>query len=120
MRSRFAQLPPLDEAGQMAMFDDILALAAHPNIALKWSHGSAMFDKPAWPGDALATILRHALTAFGAERVMWASDYSVNQRGESWAELLFGVRGSGDLSDAERAAVLGGTARRWLDWPAPT
>lgn len=47
---------------------------------------------------------------------MWASDYSVNQRGESWAELLFGARGC-PLGEAELQAVLGGAARRWLDWP---
>lgn len=111
-------LPPLGDAQQLALFDEVLALAEFPNVALKWGHSSGMFDKPVWPGEGLWPILRRALSAFGAERVMWASDFSVNQRGESWAELLFGVKGNPDLTEAERGWVLGGAVRRWLDWPA--
>ena len=48
---------------------------------------------------------------------MWASDFSVNQRGESWADLLYGVKGDPGLSQTERELVLGRTARVWLDWP---
>ena len=32
--------------------------------------------------------------------------------------LLFGVRGNPQLTEAEAQAVLGGTARALLDWPA--
>jgi hypothetical protein len=49
---------------------------------------------------------------------MWASDVSANQTGESWAMLLFGMLGNPDLSPGERAALLGGTVRAWLNWPA--
>lgn len=118
MRTGFAGLPALDNAGQMALFGEVLALAALPNVALKWGHASAMFDQPAWPGEGLRLVLRRAIDAFGAGRVLWASDYSVNQRGESWAELLFCLRADPGLSEAERALVLGGAARAWLDWPA--
>lgn len=111
-------LPPRDEAAQMALFEEVLALARFPNVALKWGHASGMFDKPAWPGEGLWPILRRAVDAFGAERVMWASDFSVNQRGESWAELLYSVRGCPLLSEAERSAVLGGAVRGWLAWEA--
>jgi predicted TIM-barrel fold metal-dependent hydrolase len=118
MRTSFAKLPPLDETAQMALFDQVLALADHPNVALKWGHSSGMFDKPVWPGEGLWPILRRAIARLGAERVMWASDFSVNQRGESWSELLYGVKGDPDLSEQERVWVLGGTLRSWLDWPA--
>lgn len=109
--------PARSADAQLALFDEVLALADLPNVALKWGHASGMFDSPAWPGEGLWPILRRAVSRFGAERVMWASDYSVNQRGESWAELLFGARGCPELNDAEMRAVLGGTARQWLDWP---
>lgn len=111
-------LPPRDDDGQIALFEDVLALADYPNLALKWGHSSGMFDKPVWPGEALWPILRRAIDRLGADRVMWASDFSVNQRGESWAELLFGVKGDPGLSPEERGWVLGGAVRRWLDWPA--
>lgn len=109
--------PALPEDGQLALFDEVLALSGFPNVALKWGHASGMFDIPAWPGEGLWPVLHRAVSRFGAERVMWASDYSVNQRGESWAELLFGVRGNPELTETEKQAVLGGAARTWLDWP---
>lgn len=118
MRGSFAQLPPRSEAEQLALFDEVLALAEYPNVALKWGHASGNFDKPVWPGEALWPILRHAISRLGADRIMWASDFSVNQRGESWADLLYGVKGDPGLSRDEREWVLGGTVRKWLDWPA--
>ena len=111
-------LAPRDELAQSALFGEVLALARYPNVALKWGHASGMFDTRVWPGEGLWPILRRAVDAFGAGRVMWASDYSVNQRGESWAELLFGVRGCPLLSEHERTQVLGGAARGWLGWGA--
>ena len=111
-------LPARDEAQQLALFDEVLALAEFPNGALKWGQSSGMFDKPVWPGEGLWPILRRAISGFGAERIMWASDFSVNQRGESWAELLFGVKGDPDLSQDEREWILGRSVRSWLDWPA--
>jgi L-fuconolactonase len=118
MREFIAKTPPLEEAEQFALFDRICALSEFPNFALKWGHYSELFDLPAWPGESLWPILRRALDRFGAERVMWASDFSVNQRGESWADLLYGVKGDRGLSQTELEWVLGGTVRRWLDWPA--
>ncbi len=118
MRTSFANLPPLDEPAHMALFDEVLALSEYPNVALKWGHSSGMFDKPVWPGEELWPILRKAIDAFGAERVMWASDFSVNQRGESWADLLYGVLGDTDLTQGEREWVLGKSLRTWLAWPA--
>jgi predicted TIM-barrel fold metal-dependent hydrolase len=113
-----AGAPAFSRTAQLAAFDEVLALADLPNVALKWAHAPAMFEAPAYPGEGLWPILRQALDRFGAERIMWASDASANQTGESWAELLFGVLGDPDLSAAEREAVLGRTARAWLDWPA--
>jgi predicted TIM-barrel fold metal-dependent hydrolase len=117
MRSTFAERDPLPAKQQLALFDKVLALAEYPNVALKWGHASAMFDEPAWPGEALRPILRRAISAFGAERIMWASDYSVNQRGESWAQLLYSVLADPGLAADERDAVLGGSLRAWTGWP---
>lgn len=118
MRTGFAQLPPLGEAEQLALFDRILSLSEHPNVALKWGHSSGMFDHPAWPGEGLWPIMRKAIAAFGKERVMWASDFSVNQRGETWADLLYGVLADPGLTAEEREWVLGRALRRWIGWAA--
>ena len=103
---------------QLAAFEDVMALADLPNVALKWAHAPGMFETPGYPGEGLWRILRRALDRFSAERIMWASDVSANLTGESWAMLLFGLLGNPDLSRAEREALLGGTVRAWVSWPA--
>lgn len=118
MRAGFAQRPMLDANQQLALFERVLALSQCANVALKWGHASAMFDCPAWPGEQLRPMLHRAIAAFGADRVMWASDYSVNQRGECWAELLYGIRADPGIGERERELVLGGTLRAWTGWTA--
>lgn len=104
---------PLEEA-----FDKVLRMADWPNVALKWAHAPMMFESPGYPNSGTRPFLRKALDAFGAERIMWASDISANMTGESWAELLFAIRSNPDLSDDERAQMLGRTVRTWLNWDA--
>ncbi|MEJ5978202.1 amidohydrolase family protein [Novosphingobium sp. PS1R-30] len=110
---RAAAAEPHDRA-----FARVLQAAEWPQVALKWAHAPVSFDAAGYPNLAARPYLRAAVDAFGADRVMWASDISVNQTGESWAELLFAIADNPELSAAERSCVLGGTARRWLDWPA--
>jgi L-fuconolactonase len=108
----------LDNEPLAKAFDKVLRLAERPNVALKWGHAPTMFDVPGYPHEGLRPWLRTTVDAFGADRIMWASDISANQTGESWAELLFSIRNNPDLHDNEKALILGGTARKWLDWPA--
>jgi predicted TIM-barrel fold metal-dependent hydrolase len=126
MRSAIAHMEGLPDSAEywarvgdkplMDSLDDVLRMADWPNVALKWAHAAAIFEAPDYPNEALRPILRKALDAFGAERVMWASDKSANQTGETWAELLFSLRNNPDLSDKERDYLLGRTARIWLNW----
>ena len=104
----------LDFEETEALFDQVLALSQYENVYLKWSHASENFDTPIFPGDDLRPLLRKAIDAFGAERILWASDFSVNQRGESWAELLYSVIINDDLSEEEKQAILGGNAGRLM------
>ena len=119
VRSALGARPLLGATEQVALFDRVCALADHPNVTMKWGHASTVFEQPSWPGEALGAMLRRAVDAFGADRVFWASDYSANQRDESWGELLFGVRDCAALNEAERAMVLGGALRGWLGWERP-
>lgn len=61
-------------------------------------------------------FLCKTLDAFGTERIMWASDVTVNPTGETWAELLFAIKDNPGLSAEEREYVLGRSARNWLNW----
>nr|WP_068505179.1 amidohydrolase family protein [Paenibacillus kribbensis] len=74
-----------------------------------------MFDTSVYPGTELQPLLRKAISRFGADRIMWASDFSVNQRGENWSEILYGMKGNFSLTDQKRSDLLGGTARKWLN-----
>ena len=109
---------PLSDEEHRAMFERVLALSEYPNIGLKWAHASEVFACAAFPGEGLRPYLRKAIDAFGSERIMWASDYNAMMTGESWGELLHGLRGNADLTDKEMADILGNTARAWLKWPA--
>ncbi len=95
-------------------FAKVLRAADHPNVGLKWAHAPTMFDAPGYPNDGTRPWLRKAVDAFGAERIMWASDVSANQTGESWAELIFAIRNNPELTEIEKEWIMGKTARSWL------
>lgn len=97
-------------------FDKVLQAAQWPQVALKWAHAPVMFDAAGYPNRAARPFLRKALAAFGAERVLWASDITANQTGESWAELIFAIHENPEMTAGEREWVLGKTARKLLDW----
>ena len=115
-----AATPDQPHAGPDAgYFDEVLKLAAWSNAALKWSHAQGMFGMRDYPSPGLRPYLRRAIDAFGADRVMWASDHGGNQTGETWSELVHYIRDNPELSAEEKAWVMGGTVRALLDWKAP-
>ena len=69
-----------------------------------------------WQIEDLRPYAEHVISAFGAERVMWGSDWPVCRlRGEyaDWraaAQVL-----TAGCTDAEQAAIYGGTANRFYD-----
>lgn len=116
-----AETPTGDKAHpgpNVGYFSEVLKLAAWPNVSLKWSHAQGMFGTPDYPFEPLWPQLRRAIDAFGAQRIMWASDHGGNQTGESWAELLFCLRDRPEFSHEEKEWLFGRTVRSVLDWPA--
>lgn len=122
MATRFSRVPVLlDHAGGMgagqddAVVDELVALAALPNVQLKVS--TVNFAPLAALGEAGLARWRRIASAFGAERLLWGSNYPVSQEG-SYAEMArLGERALPFLSDAEREAMLGGNALHF--WPRP-
>jgi L-fuconolactonase len=91
---------------------DMAALAARPNIVCKIS-GLVTEADPRWTVDSLRPYVDHLLTVFGPDRLLWGSDWPVvNLAGGygPWREAT--LRLLEPLSEAERAAILGGTASR--------
>ncbi len=88
----------------------LFALARYPNLRLKVTthvlDAATLHD-----GDALP-FLRKLVETFGAERLMWGSDYS-QTHDRSYAELVaLANRAFDGLPENERVACLGGTAAR--------
>lgn len=127
----FPDLPiTIDHCGfpqQAEEFDQVLALAAYPNVHLKWAHAPTVFQSQGYPFPEVTPYLRRAIDAFGPQRIMWASDISAvafasehlkRNPPYSWAEALFALRDHPELSALEKEWLLGRTARSFLDWPA--
>ncbi len=102
-----------------ATIDDAVAMARYPNVAYKWAHAPNFLSTAPYPFPDLQPKLRRAVDAFGPERVMWASDYTMTRWRANWGEALFAIRHSPSLSEEEKAWILGRTARKVLNWPAP-
>lgn len=91
---------------------DLAAVAARPNTVCKLS-GLVTEAGPDWTVDDLRPYVEHLLEVFGPERLLWGSDWPVvNLAGgyDRWREATLKLLAP--LSDAERAAVLGGNAAR--------
>ncbi|SFF76894.1 Amidohydrolase [Novosphingobium sp. CF614] len=97
-------------------FDEVLRLAEFPNLAVKISHAPMLLRAGAFPFEAVRPHLRRAIDAFGADRLMWASDKTVMRR-YTWAELLNYLLFDPEFSPDEKAWILGRTARRLFRWP---
>jgi predicted TIM-barrel fold metal-dependent hydrolase len=103
---------------RLEYFDEVLRLAEHPNVAVKWGHAQRLFDAPDYPYDPIRPYLRRAIDAFGADRLLWASDASVIWD-HTWSETLHYLRDDPELSQDEKEWILARSARRIFNWPAP-
>lgn len=95
-------------------------LAAEPNIACKLSGLMTIANVGSWTYDDIRPFTEVAVAAFGPDRLLFGSDWPVSIQGASYrqvyevAELI-----CRELSEDERAAFLGGTARRLYRLKAP-
>jgi L-fuconolactonase len=111
----------LDHLGKPAIRDrdhrswrrDLLPLAAMPHMICKLS-GLVTEANPGELSEAdLASYLDTALELFGAERLMFGSDWPVCLLAASYAQVAEIIeRWAGRLSEGEQQAVWGETARR--------
>lgn len=98
--------------------EPLLALAAHPGIAVKASALPCFVDEP-HPFPSITEAVYRLVDAFGPERVFFGSDLS--RLPVPYGELVDVFRHHlPRLADTERALVLGTALTSWLDWPAST
>lgn len=93
--------------------DDLARLAALPQVVCKLS-GLVTEAGPEWHADQLAPYAGHVLDCFGADRVLWGSDWPVlNLAGDyaGWIAASAGLLAR--LDEDQREQVMGGNARRF-------
>jgi predicted TIM-barrel fold metal-dependent hydrolase len=96
--------------------DALLQYASFPNVAVKWSHAPRLSRETYPYRDVIEQLLR-MIDAFGVDRLMWGSDYTVTRDHHTYAEALFYLRHTDRLSESDKESLLGGTLRQLLRWP---
>ena len=97
----------------------VLELAEFPNVSVKWANIERVAGTP-YPYRDVIGCLKTLVDAFGANRVMWASDATETARADrspypsSWSQALHHVSDC-ELSNLdEKAWIIGRTARSIL------
>ncbi len=89
------------------------AAAANPKVRCKLS-GLATEAGPGWTIDTLRPYFEHLLDCFGAQRLMWGSDWPVvNLSGSYQRWYAATVALLSGLTPPQRSAIMGGTARKF-------
>lgn len=118
-------LPVLLHHQGLATTDEEIAalgeLAAIPNLYIKVSGFSYLTDRPwDYPFPAVIERLGRLHKAFGADRLVWGSDFPVSRKNLSYRQTLEIVREHCDfLDDDEVVGVLGGNLQRILTEVSP-
>lgn len=102
--------PPIASGELMPWARSLAQAAAYPNVYAKVS-GLNTAAKPDWTAADLKPYVHHALDVFGANRLMFGGDWPVALLSGDYRRV-WEATGSvlADCADAEREAVLGGTA----------
>jgi L-fuconolactonase len=105
--------PPIAAGDREPWETRIRALAAADNVVCKLSGMVTEADRRGWTVDDLRPYADVVLEAFGPDRLMFGSDWPVCTLAASYDRVVAAAEAlTGQLSEAERAAVFGGTARR--------
>ena len=105
-----AAKPDIAAAGLGDWARDIRKLAAETRLVCKLS-GLVTEAAPGWSAQTLRPYVDVLLEAFGADRLMWGSDWPVlNLNGDYAAWMAAAEQLLEGLSDTEREAIFGGTA----------
>lgn len=91
-------------------------LARHPRAWVDLAALPLLVDRQAeYPYVEAQECVRWAVDAFGAERVMWGTDYPATLNAGTYGQLLGWIRDHCSfLTAAQKAAILGGNAARFL------
>ena len=105
--------PPIENHIIDPWADDIRRLASFPNVFCKVSGMVTRADHDCWRKQDIFPYMKVVFDAFGPERLMIGSDWPVCTQAATYQQTMDIVQDFvGDLSPANRDAVLGETAAR--------
>ena len=109
--------PPLDESEREIWREQMAAAAQHENVYAKVSGlNTATADFENWTATDIKPHIDFALEQFGADRLMFGSDWPVAVLAGDYAKVWQATNDCiAELSDDEKAAILGGTANQFYN-----
>ena len=109
-----AAKPPIVSGEREPWASRIRELAGHANLACKLSGLVTEADWTRWNADDIRPYADVVLAEFGPRRVLFGTDWPVCELASSYAGVTELARElCAGLSDVDRVAVFGGTAREW-------
>jgi len=112
LQQPFEPPPP---AQPFAELPKVLALAAHPNIAIKISGACTLAHEP-FPYKDIWDPLARIFDAFGFDRCMWGTDWTRAVALLTYKQGVEAFRVTDRLSDSDRAALMSETLARVYNW----
>jgi len=107
-------VPPAP-AQPFAGLPKLLRLAAHDNVVVKITGACTLSHEP-FPYRDLWDPLGSIFDAFGVDRCLWGTDWTRAVALLTYREGVEAFRVTDRLSDADRAALMGGTLTRVYGW----
>ncbi len=105
--------PPPSEP--FADLPNVLALAELDNVAIKISGACTLSHQP-FPYPDIWEPLRQIFDAYGLERCLWGTDWTRATKLLTYEQGVAAFRITDQLSDAERALLMGGSLSRIYNW----
>ena len=105
-----------DDAAFVTM-PQLLALAKHPNIAVK-ATGGPQYVTDSYPFKSLQKRYHAIYDAFGPRRMFWGTD--ITRMPCSWRECVTAFTEEIPwLSEADKELIMGRGLREWIGWRRP-
>lgn len=106
--------PPVP-AAPFAGLEKVLALATHPNVAIKIS-GACTMSRAPFPYPDIWDPLARIFDAYGLDRCLWGTDWTRAVSLLTYAQGVDAFRGSERLTSSDKARLLGGSLARVYRW----
>jgi L-fuconolactonase len=106
--------PPVP-AAPWAELPKVLTLAKQQHVAIKIS-GACTLSHEAFPYNDIWDPVCRMIDAFGIDRCMWGTDWTRAVKFLTYAQGVDAFRGTGRISESDKAKLMGGTLARIYGW----